>query len=176
MPTLNGTILDGSGTGIATTLTFDTVGDPVGVSGGIMRTRSRVTATSASNGTFSVVLVGGAWRMRWSSGGLISETIFTMPPAGGPYTLTDMIFNAATDSTARTLVGIAGRAALRALTTHTDRQVEYLLYLVSADDGQGGEFEFRALSTAEDDGTSVFKPNDIADGAPGRWHALNNAS
>lgn len=71
-------------------------------------------------------------------------------------------------------LGIPGRTALRAITSHRDRQMAYLLYLVSQDDGQGGEWEYRAASTATDDDVSVLKPDNVDAADPGRWHMTAN--
>lgn len=170
MPTLTGTIVDGSGVGVAsTTITFDTVGDPLAVAGGVIRTRQRVTVTSESDGDFTATLAGGAWRMRWVGAGLISEVVFTMPPSGGPYALDDLVFNTTTESSAAQVYGVAGRSALRAVTGYAANQMRFLSYLVTPDDGQGGWFKFDAASTAVDDTVDVLKPNDIADASPGRW-------
>lgn len=72
--------------------------------------------------------------------------------------------------------GIPGRTSLRAVTSHRDRQMAYLLYLTSEDDGQGGEWVYRATSTDADDGVSVLKPDNIDAADPGRWHVLVNPS
>lgn len=66
-------------------------------------------------------------------------------------------------------IGYAGRASLRARTQHFENQVAYLLYLVTAGDGQGGWFYFSTANTTADDGVDVLKPNDIASGSAGRW-------
>lgn len=71
-------------------------------------------------------------------------------------------------------LGYRGRDALRAETVHRDRQMAYLIYLVSEDDGQGCEAEFRSGSFTADDGVSVWKPDNIAADSPGRWHQTAN--
>lgn len=170
MPTLTGTIVDGAGVGVASTsITFDTVGDPLSVSGGALRTRQRVTATSDGEGDFSVALAGGAWRMRWVGAGLISELVFTMPPSGGPYAIDDLVFNTATESQTAQVYSVLGISALRALTNYAANQVRLLDYLATSGDGQGGFFKFDATSTAADDGVDVAKPDNISDVNPGRW-------
>jgi hypothetical protein len=73
-------------------------------------------------------------------------------------------------------LGIAGRTALRAITSHRNRQMAYLLFLVEEGDGQGGEYEYRASSTEADDDSSVLKPDDVDAADPGRWHLVNNPS
>lgn len=73
-------------------------------------------------------------------------------------------------------MGIPGRTALRAVASHKNRQIQYLLYLVTEDDGQGGEWEFRSASTDADDGATVLKPDNIDAADPGRWHLLVNPS
>lgn len=73
-------------------------------------------------------------------------------------------------------IGIPGRDVLRAQPSHRNREVAYLLYLVTADDGQGGEYEYRASSTDADDGLTVLKPDNVAADQPGRWHLLSNPS
>lgn len=72
--------------------------------------------------------------------------------------------------------GIPGRTALRAITSHRNRQLFYLLYLVTEDDGQGGEYEYRAASTEDDDGVAVIKPDNVDAANPGRYHLLVNPS
>ena len=69
-----------------------------------------------------------------------------------------------------------GRDALRAVTACRDRQQFYLAYLVTEDDGQGGECEFRSASTEEDNDTTIFRPTYIAADSPGRIHMLVNPS
>lgn len=170
MPTLTGTIVDGSGVGVAsTTITFDTVGDPLAVTGGAIRTRQRVTVTSESDGDFSATLAGGAWRMRWVGAGLISEVVFTMPPSGGPYALDDLVFNTTTESAAAQVYSVLGIAALRAITSYAANQIRFLEYLSVAGDGGGGFFKFDATSMATDDALDVIRPDNISDGNPGRW-------
>lgn len=97
MPQITGQLLDGAGNGLVAAITFDTVGDPVAVSGGAVRARARITTTTTATGSFSALLAGGAWRMRWQAGALISEAVITMPPAGGPYALADLMFYRAPD-------------------------------------------------------------------------------
>lgn len=79
-------------------------------------------------------------------------------------------------TTEETVRGITGWTSLRARTQHSDNEVVMLLYHSAVDDGQGGEFEFRAASLAVDDNLDICKPNDIASGSPGRWHRLNNVT
>lgn len=118
MPQLTGTLLDGGGNGLSTLITFDTIGDPLSVSGGAVRPKARVTATSSTSGTFTATLAGGAWRMRWQSGALISEVVLTMPPSGGPYTLANLMFyQAAPVSTPQQAVWFADIAEMLATPT-----------------------------------------------------------
>ena len=65
--------------------------------------------------------------------------------------------------------GIAGRTALRALTTHADMEVVDLLFLVTDGDANGGKFRFKASETTADDGVDYIRPNDIDAASPGRW-------
>lgn len=58
----------------------------------------------------------------------------------------------------------------RANTVHFDRKWVLLRDLDTPGDGMGGEYTFYAASLDADDGLSVFKPDDIAVGDPGRYH------
>lgn len=69
---------------------------------------------------------------------------------------------------------IQGRAALRALTDHEANEIQYLDFLVTAGDGQGGEFIFRATQTTADDGVDYLRPDNVSSGTPGRWVRTNN--
>lgn len=71
-------------------------------------------------------------------------------------------------------LGIPGRVALRARTQHVDMEVVYLLYLVTEDDEQGGNFEFRASDTTADDGVDFLRPDDVGINDPGRWVRCSN--
>lgn len=93
MPTVTGTLLDGAGSGLnAVAITFDTVGDPLALTAAQVRSRTRVSATTESDGDFTVSLAGGAWRARWFVGALLSEVIITVPVAGGPYSFGNLMF------------------------------------------------------------------------------------
>lgn len=67
------------------------------------------------------------------------------------------------------VLAIQGRAALRALVRHEPNELRYLAYLVTAGDGQGGEFVFGATETTADDGVDYLKPDNVDSGDPGRW-------
>lgn len=69
---------------------------------------------------------------------------------------------------------IAGRTALRAITSHRDLQLAYLSYLATPGDTSGGEFLYDATSTAEDDGVDVLKPDNVDAADPGRWIRSGN--
>lgn len=95
MPTLNGTLVDATGTALGSTpISFVRISDPVAV-GATTYSRDITTATTALNGTFSKVLTAGYWRMRWYQSQLASEVILAMPDAGGPYTMEDLLVDAA---------------------------------------------------------------------------------
>ncbi|MBF8281270.1 MAG: hypothetical protein HW378_185 [Anaerolineales bacterium] len=65
--------------------------------------------------------------------------------------------------------GIPGVVALRALTSHQDNQIEYLLWHTVEFDGGQGNVYFDAASMLTDNNGTVFKPDNIAVGVPGRW-------
>lgn len=69
---------------------------------------------------------------------------------------------------------IQGRAALRALTAHEDDEMQYLAFLVTAGDGNGGTYIFDASSTEVDNGVDYLKPDNITHPNPGRWIRSNN--
>lgn len=73
-------------------------------------------------------------------------------------------------------LGYAGRDAVRAITAHRDRQVVYVLWLVTDGDNAGGQFDFRAGSYADDDGVDVLRPTNIAASSPGRYHRSGNVT
>lgn len=75
-----------------------------------------------------------------------------------------------------TMLAIPGRAALRALTTHCANEWKYLSYLVTADDGQGGDFVYNASETHVDDEVDYLKPDDVSEFDSGRWVRQNNAT
>lgn len=71
---------------------------------------------------------------------------------------------------------IPGRTSLRARTSHRDRQMAYLAFLVTAGDNVGGEFIYDATSTATDDGVDVLKPDNVDAADPGRWIRSGNVT
>lgn len=94
MPVLTGTIRNGAGAGFAAELTFARIGE-VGLSGGDAYGADTLSATAASNGTFTITLSGGTWRMRWYRASRASELVLGMPSTGGPYDLEDVAIDAA---------------------------------------------------------------------------------
>lgn len=89
MPTLSGTLKNASGAGLATSISFLRIGAP-GISVATAFSRDIVTATSASDGTFTATLTGGTWRMRWYTA-LANELTLAMPSVGGPYEFDDVV-------------------------------------------------------------------------------------
>lgn len=80
--------------------------------------------------------------------------------------------SAGSQSTA--MIAMQGVAALRAKQVHLENQMEYLDYLLSADDGKGGWYIFKINSSETDDSIDYLKPDNVAAGDPGRWVRSEN--
>lgn len=74
------------------------------------------------------------------------------------------------------IYGIAGRTALAALASHANRQVVYLLYLITDGDARGGEFEYQSSNTTPHDGVDVIRPDNVDEADPGRWIRSGNVT
>jgi hypothetical protein len=84
MPTINFSIAGGNDGALQVPVQFTRIGD-AGRRSSVALTRGVETTTTAANGTGTIVLNGGIWRMEWFSKGRRSELLLAVPTTGGPF-------------------------------------------------------------------------------------------
>lgn len=86
MPTITFSIAGGNDGALQVPVQFTRMGD-AGRRSSVALTRGVETTTTAADGTGSIALNGGIWRMEWFSKGRRSELLLAVPSTGGPFQL-----------------------------------------------------------------------------------------
>lgn len=169
--TINGNVLNITGSGGAMSIRVRSSGDTTLTTGGSVVAVQTKYYKSSSNGDFSFDSAPGAYLVLFGSDG--PEIGILIPEDGSAYDFEDVISDAVVyPGDAPNVQAVVGYtlAGVRAITRYIEPQIADMLYFTTVGDGGAGRFYYDASSTDSDDnGLTTIKPNNKSNSDPGRW-------